>query len=105
MTFREHSAAELSRRDMLRLSVGTATALLARSAFPAQNEATTEYSGTPRFERPPVFIKGFYEPVKQQCTFNSLKVSGAIPSSFAGRYVRNGHNPPPDLVKGFWFGG
>jgi len=105
MTFRGQSAAELSRRDVLRLTLGASAAMLAQSAFPAASDAATEYIGTPRFERPPVFIKGFYEPVRQESTFTSLAVSGAIPASLNGRYVRNGHNPPPDLVKGFWFGG
>jgi carotenoid cleavage dioxygenase-like enzyme len=107
MTSSVPSVAELSRRDVLRLSLGAGAALLTRAPRPASSEAgvPTEFAGTPRFERPPVFVKGFYEPVKQESTFTTLAVTGSIPSSLNGRYVRNGHNPPPELVKGFWFGG
>ena len=75
MTSSVPSVAELSRRDVLRLSLGAGAALLTRAAWPASSEAgvPTEFAGTPRFERPPVFVKGFYEPVKQESTFTTLR--------------------------------
>src|SRR3712207_3960203 len=105
MTFPAPRVTEFTRRDMLRLTVGAGAALVARSAFPASTDETSEFIGQPRFERPPVFIQGFYEPVKQESTLTALRVTGTIPPSLNGRYLRNGHNPPPGLVKGFWFGG
>ena len=94
---------ELDRRSFLSLALGTGAALIVPPVFGAS--AVAEFSGTPRFERPPVFVKGFYEPVAAEWTFTNLAVQGAIPRSLNGRYLRNGHNPPADKIKDFWFGG
>ena len=53
----------------------------------------------------PVYVQGHYRPQLKETTSTNLVVHGAIPTALAGRYLRNGHNPPPGLVKSFWFGG
>lgn len=91
-------ARELDRREFLRLSTGLAAGAIASSTMALRALAQ---------ERPstPVFVQGHYRPVTQEITRTGLRVRGAIPGALSGRYFRNTHNPPPGLVKGFWFGG
>lgn len=62
-------------------------------------------AGTPPQARGKVFVQGHYRPTHTELTTTRLSVEGAIPPELAGLYVRNGHNPKPDLVPPFWFGG
>jgi carotenoid cleavage dioxygenase len=39
------------------------------------------------------FLKGGYQPVKQEVTLNYLAVEGTLPADLQGRYLRNGPNP------------
>jgi hypothetical protein len=45
-----------------------------------------------------VFTLGHYEPTQVELTSGRLEVLGSIPPVLSGRYIRNGHNPRPDLV-------
>lgn len=50
------------------------------------------------------FLTGNYAPVPHETTAWDLEVTGALPPSLAGRYVRNGPNPmAPDPASHHWF--
>lgn len=53
----------------------------------------------------PIYTRDHYRPTQQELTATKLEVTGSIPPELSGRYFRNGHNPKPDLVPPFWFGG
>ena len=53
----------------------------------------------------PIYTLGHYQPTQQELTAMNLQVTGSIPPELSGRYFRNGHNPKPELVPPFWFGG
>jgi len=55
-------------------------------------------------ESAPWFLRGNYAPVQNELTEFDLPVTGAIPPSLAGRYLRNGSNPQSDTA-GHWFFG
>jgi len=55
-------------------------------------------------ESDPWFLAGNYAPVTDELTVFDLAVSGAIPPSLAGRYLRNGSNPKSGGA-GHWFFG
>ena len=55
-------------------------------------------------EPTPWFLRGNYAPVFDEVTDTNLKVTGAIPKSLQGLYVRNGSNPK-DGTAGHWFFG
>ena len=44
-------------------------------------------------EKKPWFLAGNYGPVFDEITDTDLRVTGTIPSSLSGTYVRNGSNP------------
>ena len=94
--------ANLDRRDFLRLTASAIGASLIAAAMPTLDALA---QGRDPKKKLPVFVQGQYRPQLKETTKTALKVRGAIPPALAGRYFRNGHNPPPDLVKGFWFGG
>ncbi len=94
--------ANLDRREFLRLTASAIGASLIAQAMPTLDVMA---QGRDVKKKTPVFIQGQYRPQLKETTKSALKVRGAIPPALAGRYFRNGHNPPPDLVKGFWFGG
>jgi len=52
----------------------------------------------------PWFLAGNYAPVQNELTVVDLEVTGAIPPSLAGRYLRNGSNPKSGTA-GHWFFG
>ncbi|MCU0260344.1 MAG: carotenoid oxygenase family protein [Ilumatobacteraceae bacterium] len=52
----------------------------------------------------PWFLKGNYAPVDDELTAFDLPVTGAIPSSLGGLYLRNGSNPKSGAA-GHWFFG
>ena len=52
----------------------------------------------------PWFLRGNYAPVQDELTVTDLKVTGAIPPSLSGRYLRNGSNPKSGTA-GHWFFG
>jgi len=52
----------------------------------------------------PWFLNGNYAPVTEELTEFDLEVTGTIPSSLTGLYVRNGSNPAGDNP-GHWFFG
>jgi carotenoid cleavage dioxygenase-like enzyme len=54
--------------------------------------------------RTPWFLKGNYAPVADEITAVDLEVTGSIPTSLAGRYLRNGSNPASGQ-SGHWFFG
>jgi carotenoid cleavage dioxygenase-like enzyme len=62
--------------------------------------ATTE----PATDRP-FYLRDNYAPVIEEVTATDLAVSGAIPADLAGRFVRNGPNPPPGVEARHWFVG
>ncbi len=55
-------------------------------------------------ESAPWFLSGNYAPVQNELTEFDLPVTGAIPPSLAGRYLRNGSNPQSGAA-GHWFFG
>ena len=55
-------------------------------------------------ESTPWFLSGNYAPVRNELTEFDLKVTGAIPPSLSGRYLRNGSNPQSGTA-GHWFFG
>ena len=62
-------------------------------------------SNKPKTTKPPVFVRGLYEPTQEELTVETLEVTGAIPPELCGRYLRNGHNPRTGNTPGFWFNG
>ncbi len=52
----------------------------------------------------PWFLRGNYGPVFDELTDTNLKVTGSIPKSLSGLYVRNGSNPKSGEA-GHWFFG
>ena len=97
----ERSLVGLDRREFMRLTAMAVATSAVASALPALEAMALGVDP----KKTPVFVQGYYRPQLKQTTNTALRVRGNIPSSLAGRYLRNGHNPPPDLVKGFWFGG
>lgn len=90
----------LDRRDFFRLS-----SVIAASAV-ASSMPSLQAMGLGNPEKTlPVFVQGQYRPELKEITNTNLTVRGTIPTKLSGRYLRNGHNPPPNLIKGFWFGG
>ncbi|MET0908576.1 MAG: carotenoid oxygenase family protein [Ilumatobacteraceae bacterium] len=57
-----------------------------------------------RSEATPWFLQGNYAPVQNELTQFDLEVTGAIPPTLAGRYLRNGTNPASGTA-GHWFFG
>lgn len=57
-----------------------------------------------RSEAQPWFLTGNYAPVADELTAYDLEVTGAIPSSLSGLYLRNGSNPAGSNP-GHWFFG
>lgn len=57
-----------------------------------------------RADSTPWFLNGNYAPVAEELTEFDLDVTGTIPSSLTGLYVRNGSNPAGDNP-GHWFFG
>ena len=55
-------------------------------------------------EATPWFLEGNYAPVQTELTALDLKVTGVIPPSLSGRYLRNGSNPKSGTA-GHWFFG
>lgn len=98
---RDQSPDALNRRAFLRWTASAVATGAIASAIPSLEALAV---GDPR-KIPPVYTQGFYKPQLKETTATTMRVRGAIPDSLAGRYFRNGHNPPPDLVKSFWFGG
>ena len=52
----------------------------------------------------PFFLNGNFAPVFDELTDVNLKVTGSIPPSLSGRYLRNGSNPKSGTA-GHWFFG
>ena len=74
---------------------GAGTMMTARLAM-AQTSQTTET---------PIFTMGHYQQQLNELASTDLEVEGAVPAALSGHYFRNGHNPKPDLVPPYWFGG
>jgi carotenoid cleavage dioxygenase len=55
-------------------------------------------------ESVPWFLQGNYAPVRDELTEFDLPVTGTIPTSLSGRYLRNGSNPKSGTA-GHWFFG
>ena len=53
------------------------------------------------------YLLGNYAPVASEETVTDLSVTGTLPSTLNGRYLRNGPNPitPPDPATYHWFTG
>src|SRR5580698_9637659 len=53
------------------------------------------------------YLQGNYAPVASEETVTNLSVTGTLPSTLSGRYLRNGPNPiaPPDPSTYHWFTG
>ncbi len=53
------------------------------------------------------YLLGNYAPVASEETVTDLSVTGTLPSTLSGRYLRNGPNPilPPDPATYHWFTG
>ena len=53
------------------------------------------------------YLSGNYAPVASEETVTDLPVTGTVPSTLNGRYLRNGPNPitPPDPATYHWFAG
>jgi carotenoid cleavage dioxygenase len=64
----------------------------------------TDMLESPASGSTPWFLRGNYAPVTDELTVGDLEVSGAIPPSLSGLYVRNGSNPR-DGAAGHWFFG
>ncbi|CAN5801270.1 MAG: carotenoid oxygenase family protein [Ilumatobacteraceae bacterium] len=52
----------------------------------------------------PWFLAGNYGPVQDELTVHDLAVTGAIPPSLSGRYLRNGSNPASGTAAHWFFG-
>jgi len=55
-------------------------------------------------DKKPWFLAGNYAPVRDEVTDTNLRVTGSIPPSLSGLYVRNGSNPKSGTA-GHWFFG
>lgn len=88
--------ASLTRREL----IVTGAAALAAAAWAASTQAE-QRPGKPA----PDFVQGHYRQQLSELTLDQLDVTGAIPSTISGVYMRNGHNPKPELVPPYWFGG
>lgn len=97
----KNQASQMDRREFLGFTLAGLGASLVASSLPSLNVL----GQTVRPAKNPVYTQGHYVPQLKESTLTALKVRGAIPPNLAGRYFRNGHNPPPDLIKSFWFGG
>ena len=53
------------------------------------------------------YLEGNYAPVLEEVTETELSVTGQLPESLDGRYLRNGPNPvtPPEPATYHWFTG
>ena len=53
------------------------------------------------------YLEGNFAPVQQEVTATELPVTGELPESLSGRYLRNGPNPvsPPEPSSYHWFTG
>ncbi|MEV6130027.1 carotenoid oxygenase family protein [Streptomyces violaceusniger] len=51
------------------------------------------------------YVSGHYAPMAVESTVWGLTVHGSLPPELTGRYLRNGHNPPPGVVPSHWFKG
>ncbi|MDN3057542.1 carotenoid oxygenase family protein [Streptomyces sp. SRF1] len=51
------------------------------------------------------YLSGHYAPLAVESTARDLTVHGSLPPELTGRYLRNGHNPPPGVVPSHWFKG
>lgn len=91
----------MDRREFLGFTLSGIGASLIASAVPPLNALAQ----TAKPQTNPVYVQGHYAPQLAESTKTALKVRGAIPPDLSGRYFRNGHNPPPNLIKSFWFGG
>ena len=58
----------------------------------------------PGTEATPWFLKGNYAPVLDEITTHDLAVTGTLPPSLSGHYLRNGSNPQTGAA-GHWFFG
>lgn len=60
-----------------------------------------------RAKGPNPYLTGIHTPVKKEVTLTDLKVTGEIPASLNGLYVRNGPNPlkAPNPATHHWFTG
>jgi carotenoid cleavage dioxygenase-like enzyme len=61
-------------------------------------------TGTGTGRTTPWFLRGNFAPVGDELTAHDLPVTGAIPPSLSGRYLRNGSNPKSGSA-GHWFFG
>ncbi|MBJ7425568.1 MAG: carotenoid oxygenase family protein, partial [Ilumatobacteraceae bacterium] len=64
----------------------------------------TDMLDNPAAEKTPWFLAGNYAPVFNEVTDTNLRVTGSIPKSLSGLYVRNGSNPKSGTA-GHWFFG
>jgi carotenoid cleavage dioxygenase len=53
----------------------------------------------------PDFTRGHYRQQLRELTLDRLDVTGVVPPTLSGVYMRNGHNPKPELVPPYWFAG
>lgn len=51
------------------------------------------------------YVSGRYAPTAVESTVWGLTVHGPLPLQPTGRYLRNGHSPPPGVVPSHWFKG
>ncbi|MCD9143873.1 carotenoid oxygenase family protein [Streptomyces albireticuli] len=67
----------------------------------------TQDAGTARAAITNRYLSGLYAPVREEITAVDLPVTGRLPESLRGRYLRNGPNPlgDPDPATYGWFGG
>lgn len=96
------SASTFSRRDLMSaglmaIGAGGAATLLPGEVVAAMREGASRPA--------PNFTKAHYRPTQRELTATTLEVEGAIPPALSGRYLRNGHNPKPELVPPYWFEG
>jgi carotenoid cleavage dioxygenase-like enzyme len=100
---RDHDdALDLERRALIRaVALGLPVAALS-SLWPNMLRAAGESKQT---TASPIYTLDHYQPTQSELTATNLKVIGTIPPELSGRYFRNGHNPKPDLIPPFWFGG
>ena len=54
--------------------------------------------------RRPWFLRGNYAPVSNEVTDTNLRVTGSIPKSLNGMYLRNGSNPKKGETEHWFFG-
>jgi carotenoid cleavage dioxygenase-like enzyme len=59
---------------------------------------------SPKSRSVPWHLRGNYAPVQDEVTITDLEVTGAIPSSLAGLFVRNGANPKSGKSPHWFFG-